>query len=71
MTRRVCRDVGIPSDAVVLGSQLEDLSDDGLRAAVQGVSIFAKLNLPPPEDVSRRVVATLLFLEDERSTLLP
>jgi Mg2+-importing ATPase len=44
VTRRVCRDVGIPADAVVLGSQLEDLSDDGLRAAVQGVSIFAKLN---------------------------
>jgi Mg2+-importing ATPase len=44
VTRRVCRDVGIPADAVMLGSQLEDLSDDELRAAVQGVSIFAKLN---------------------------
>ena len=44
VTRRVCRDVGIPADAVMLGSQLEDLSDDGLQAAVQGVSIFAKLN---------------------------
>jgi Mg2+-importing ATPase len=44
VTRRVCRDVGIPADAVVLGSQLEHLSDDGLRTAVQGVSIFAKLN---------------------------
>ena len=44
VTRRVCRDVGIPADAVVLGSQLEGLSDDELRTAVQGVSIFAKLN---------------------------
>ena len=44
VTRRVCRDVGIPADAVVLGSQLEGLSDDELQTAVQGVSIFAKLN---------------------------
>jgi Mg2+-importing ATPase len=44
VTRRVCRDVGIPADRVVLGSQLEGLSDDELRAAVQQVSIFAKLN---------------------------
>ena len=44
VTQRVCRDVGIPADVVVLGSQLEELSDDELRAAVQGVSIFAKLN---------------------------
>jgi Mg2+-importing ATPase len=44
VTRRVCRDVGIAADAVVLGSQIEDLSDDELRAAVEGVSIFAKLN---------------------------
>src|SRR6202171_6497359 len=32
VTRRVCRDVGIPADRVVPGSQLEDLSDDDLRA---------------------------------------
>ena len=44
VTRRVCRDVGIPADAVVLGSQFEGLSDDELQRAVQGVSIFAKLN---------------------------
>jgi Mg2+-importing ATPase len=44
VTRRVCRDVGIPADHVVLGSELEDLSDGDLREAVQRVSIFAKLN---------------------------
>ncbi len=44
VTRRVCRDVGIPADRVVLGSQLEHLSDDELRTAAQQTSIFAKLN---------------------------
>ena len=44
VTRRVCHDVGIPADRVVLGSELERLSDDELRTAVQDASIFAKLN---------------------------
>jgi Mg2+-importing ATPase len=44
VTRRVCRDVGIPADRVILGSQLEHLSDDELRTAAQQTSIFAKLN---------------------------
>src|ERR1700730_12668498 len=43
VTRRVCREVGIPADLVVLGSQLDGLSDDELITAVQQVSIFAKL----------------------------
>jgi Mg2+-importing ATPase len=44
VTRRVCRDVGIPADRVVLGSEVEGLSDEALRAGVRGVSVFAKLN---------------------------
>jgi Mg2+-importing ATPase len=74
VTRRVCRDVGIPADRVMLGSDIEELcaaaagsngpgnvSDGGhnaapgmsaavdpgeraLQAAIQGVSVFAKLN---------------------------
>jgi Mg2+-importing ATPase len=44
VTLRVCREVGVPADRVVLGSQLEGLSDDELRAAVRQASIFAKLN---------------------------
>jgi Mg2+-importing ATPase len=44
VTRRVCRDVGIPADHVVLGSEIEHLSHDELTAAVRNVSIFAKLN---------------------------
>ena len=44
VTRRVCRDVGIPADRVVLGSEVEGLSDEALRTGVRGVSVFAKLN---------------------------
>jgi Mg2+-importing ATPase len=77
VTRRVCRDVGIPADRVTLGSDIEELcaaavngggsvplsagmarvenpglgtsaavdrADSALRAAIQGVSVFAKLN---------------------------
>jgi Mg2+-importing ATPase len=44
VTRSVCREVGIPADHVVLGSQLDHLSDDELRTAVEQASIFAKLN---------------------------
>jgi Mg2+-importing ATPase len=44
VARRVCRDVGIPTDRVVLGSEIERLSDNELRSAVRQVSIFAKLN---------------------------
>jgi Mg2+-importing ATPase len=44
VTCRVCRDVGIPADRVVLGSEVEGLSDEALRTGVRGVSVFAKLN---------------------------
>jgi len=44
VTRRVCRDVGIPCDAVVLGSQVDQLSDEELRVAAQRACIFAKLH---------------------------
>jgi Mg2+-importing ATPase len=44
VTRRVCRDVGIPADRVVLGSEVEGLSDEALRTGARGVSVFAKLN---------------------------
>jgi len=44
VTRRVCRDVGIPCDEVVLGSQLDQMSDEELRVAASRASVFAKLH---------------------------
>jgi P-type Mg2+ transporter len=44
VARRVCRDVGVSADHIVLGSTLEPLSDDEFSTAVQKVSVFAKLN---------------------------
>jgi Mg2+-importing ATPase len=44
VTRRVCRDVGIEVSRVVLGSELDALTNDQLKAFVSGVPVFAKLN---------------------------
>ncbi len=34
-------------------------------------SVFAKLDLPPPQDVSRRVLAAIVFLTEDRRLLPP
>jgi len=44
VTRRVCREVGLPADSVVLGAELDQMTDDDLRRAVPRTSIFAKLH---------------------------
>jgi Mg2+-importing ATPase len=44
VTRRVCRDVGLASDMVVLGPDLDQMSDGDLCRAVERTSIFAKLH---------------------------
>ena len=44
VTRRVCRDVGIPCDNVILGAQVDQQTDDELRLAAQSVCVFAKLH---------------------------
>ena len=46
VTAQVCREVGLPrraGDAVLLGAQVEALSDEALKAAVESHNIFAKL----------------------------
>src|SRR5262249_3144341 len=44
VTRRVCREVGIPCDEVMLGSQVDQLSDAELRATAEHARVFAKLH---------------------------
>ena len=43
VTAHVCKQVGLPLSAVLLGNQVEALSDDALKAAAEQHHIFAKL----------------------------
>lgn len=55
VTRAVCKQVGIPADTILLGSDIEPMSDADLDARMEKVSVFAKLS--PQQKV--RVVAAL------------
>ena len=44
ITRKICREVNLPVDRVVLGSELETLSPAQLSEAVEKAQVFAKLS---------------------------
>lgn len=44
VTKKICGDVGIPVRNIVLGDELEQLSDEELTERVDDISIFAKLS---------------------------
>jgi Mg2+-importing ATPase len=44
VTRKVCTEVGINSEKILLGSQVETLSDPQLAEAVETVDVFARLS---------------------------
>jgi len=44
VTRCVCRQVGIPVDHILLGSDLDHMTDEALGEAAEKVSVFAKLS---------------------------
>jgi Mg2+-importing ATPase len=44
VTRKICRDVGIPFQQVLLGNELEQMSDEELSTQLAETSIFAKLS---------------------------
>src|SRR5574344_1821259 len=52
VTRKVCNDVGIHFDKIMLGNDIEKMSDDELREKVDEIVIFAKLS---PQQKSRIV----------------
>ena len=43
VTRKVCREVGIPAEKILLGTKVETMSDADLRTAVEEHDIFARL----------------------------
>ncbi len=55
VSRKVCRDVGIPVRTVVLGSQVESMTDEELAAAASAATLFARL--APAH--KQRVIASL------------
>ncbi|MCL1840643.1 MAG: magnesium-translocating P-type ATPase [Propionibacteriaceae bacterium] len=44
VSRYVCKQVGIPTDRIVLGPQIDGLDDDALADLAEQVSVFAKLS---------------------------
>lgn len=44
VSRKVCYDVGIEVDDILLGSDIERMSDEALSEVVEGINVFAKLN---------------------------
>ena len=58
VTRQVCRQVGLPAEAVLLGAQVETLSDDALKAAAASHGVFAKLTPLHKERIVRALRAS-------------
>lgn len=44
VTKKICRDVGIPFDKILLGNDIEEMSDKELSNKVEEIAIFAKLS---------------------------
>jgi Mg2+-importing ATPase len=54
VTKTICRQVGLPVEKVLLGPDIERMTDPNLETAVEGVTIFAKLS---PADKQRIIQA--------------
>ncbi len=55
ITRKICREVGLKVDRIVLGSEIEPMSDQALADIAGSTAVFAKLS--PPQKA--RVIAAL------------
>ena len=44
VTKKICEDVGIPINNILIGDELDKMSDEELTAQVDDISIFAKLS---------------------------
>ena len=55
VTRKICNDVGMKVDKILLGKDIEKFTDEELAKEVEGVSVFAKLS---PYD-KERIIKTL------------
>jgi Mg2+-importing ATPase len=67
VTLKVCRDVGLPAESAVLGSDIEKLSDEELRPVAEKNTVFARLSPAHKERVVKALQAqghTVGFLGD-------
>ena len=53
VARKICRDVGLPVDRILLGSEIEGMSADQLAEAAETISVFAKLSPAHKERIIR------------------
>lgn len=44
VTKKICKDVGIPINHILLGNEMSTISDEELTARIDEISIFAKLS---------------------------
>lgn len=58
VTLQVCRQVGLPATAVLLGAQVEAMDDAALQAAAESHSVFAKLSPLHKERIVRALRAS-------------
>lgn len=54
VTKKICQEVGLPAENILLGGEIEKMNDDKLALEVEKAVIFAKLS---PEDKKRIVTA--------------
>ena len=54
VTRHVCTQLGVPIEGVLTGTEVEALHDDALRARVEGVNLFCRVN---PSQKNRIILA--------------
>ena len=54
VSRHVCEQIGIPAENILVGPQIDAMSDEELKEAVEDVHIFARLS---PDDKSRVAMA--------------
>jgi Mg2+-importing ATPase len=52
VTKKVCHDVGLPTESILTGADIEKLSDDELAGAIETTHIYARLS---PSDKQRIV----------------
>lgn len=44
VTKKICKEVNLPIDSILLGNEIEELSDDQLADAAEKTTVFAKLS---------------------------